>query len=36
MFALVETHPNVDVMIFYVFAAALLAAMLYRYNRRQI
>jgi hypothetical protein len=36
MFALVEGHPNIDVMIFYVFAAAILAATLYRFNRKQI
>ena len=36
MFALVEGHPNFDVMIFYVLAAAILAATLYRFNRKQI
>jgi hypothetical protein len=36
MFALVEGHPNIDVMIFYVFAVAILAATLYRFNRKQI
>jgi hypothetical protein len=36
MFALVEGHPNIDVMIFYMLASALLAATLYYFHRKQI
>ncbi len=32
MFALVEGHPNIDVMIFYALASAILAATLYHYH----
>jgi hypothetical protein len=36
MFALVEGHPNIDVIIFYVLASAILAATLYRFHHKQI
>jgi hypothetical protein len=36
MFALVERHPNIDVMIFYVVGSAIFALMLYRYHRKQV
>jgi hypothetical protein len=36
MLALVEGHPNIDVMIFYVLASALLAVTLYYYHQKQI
>jgi hypothetical protein len=36
MFALVEGHPNTDIMIFYVVASAIFAFMLYRYHRKQV
>ena len=35
MLALVEGHPNIDVMIFYVLASALLAVTLYYFHRKQ-
>jgi hypothetical protein len=34
--ALVEGHPNIDAMIFYVLASAILAAALYYFHNRQI
>ena len=34
MLALVEAHPNIDVMVFYVLASAILAVTLYRFNTR--
>ena len=34
MLALVEGHPNVDVIIFYIFASAILATILYRHHRK--
>jgi hypothetical protein len=36
MFVLVEGHPNIDVMVFYVVASALLAVTLYYFHRKQI
>ncbi len=36
MFAFVEGHPNIDVMIFYVFATGLLAATLYYFHHKKI
>jgi hypothetical protein len=36
MLALVEGHPNIDVMIFYVLATAVLAATLYFFHHRQM
>jgi hypothetical protein len=36
MIALVEGHPNIDVMVFYVFASAILAATLYYFHHKQI
>ena len=36
MLALVEGHPNIDVMIFYVLASALLAVTLYHFHRKQV
>jgi hypothetical protein len=34
MLALIESHPNIDVMVFYVLASAGLAATLYYFNTR--
>jgi hypothetical protein len=34
MLALVEGHPNVDVIIFYIFASAILTLILYRHHRK--
>jgi hypothetical protein len=34
MLALIEGHPNVDVIIFYVLASALLTLILYRHHRK--
>ena len=34
MLALIEAHPNVDVIIFYILAVALLTATLYRHHRK--
>jgi hypothetical protein len=34
MLALIEGHPNVDVIIFYVLASVLLTLILYRHHRR--
>lgn len=36
MLALVEGHPNIDVMIVYALASALLTATLYHYHRKQV
>ena len=36
MLATVEAYPNVDLMVFYVVAAAIFALMLYRYHRTQV
>jgi hypothetical protein len=36
MLPLVESHPNIDAMIFYVIAAAVLVTVLYRFHHRQI
>jgi hypothetical protein len=36
MFALVEGHPNIDVIIFYVLASAILAATLYHFHQKQV
>ncbi len=36
MLALVEAHPNVDVIIFYTLASALLAVTLYYFHRKKI
>lgn len=36
MFALVEGHPNIDLMIFYVIASAALAATLYYHHQKQV
>jgi hypothetical protein len=35
MLATIEAYPNVDMMVFYVVGAALLALTLYRYHRSQ-
>ena len=35
MLALVEAHPNIDVMIFYVLASVILVATLYHFHTRQ-
>lgn len=34
MLALIEAHPNVDVIIFYVIATAILTVSLYRHHRK--
>ena len=34
MLALIEGHPNVEVIIFYILASALLAAILYRHHQK--
>ena len=36
MFALVEGHPNIDAVVFYVFASSLLAAVMYYFHNRQM
>jgi len=36
MLALVEGHPNIDAIIFYVVACAILAATLYFFHTRQM
>jgi hypothetical protein len=36
MIALVEGHPNIDVIVFYLFGTAILAATLYYFHRRQM
>jgi hypothetical protein len=34
MLALIQGHPNVDVIVFYIAATALLTMTLYRYHRK--
>jgi hypothetical protein len=34
MLALIEGHPNVDVIVFYIVATAVLALFLYRHHRK--
>jgi len=34
MLALIEGHPNVDAILFYVLAAAILTVTLYRHHRK--
>jgi hypothetical protein len=34
MLAMVEAHPNIDAMVFYVVASAILAATLYYFHTR--
>jgi hypothetical protein len=34
MLALIEGHPNVDVIIFYILSSALLTFILYRHHRK--
>jgi hypothetical protein len=34
MLVLVEGHPNIDAMVFYAIAAAILITALYRFHRR--
>jgi hypothetical protein len=36
MLALIEGHPNADVIIFYILASATLAWILYRHHRKTI
>jgi hypothetical protein len=36
MLALAESHPNIDVMIFYVIASVLLATTLYHFHRKRV
>jgi hypothetical protein len=36
MLALVEGHPNIDAIVFYVLASAILAATLYYFHTRQM
>ena len=36
MFTLVEGHPNIDVMIFYMLGSAILAATLYYHHHKQV
>ena len=36
MIALVEGHPNLDLIVFYVLASTILAATLYYFHHRQI
>jgi hypothetical protein len=36
MIALVEGHPNIDVIVFYLLASAILAVTLYRFHQRQL
>jgi hypothetical protein len=36
MIALLEGHPNIDVMIFYVLASAILVATLYYHHHKQV
>jgi hypothetical protein len=35
MIALVEGHPNIDALVFYVLTSTILAATLYYFHRRQ-
>ncbi len=34
MLALIEGHPNIDVIIFYILASAILIVTLYRYHKK--
>ena len=34
MLALIQGHPNIDVIVFYIVATALLTMTLYRYHRK--
>lgn len=34
MLALIEGHPNVDAIVFYILATAILTVTLYRHHRR--
>ena len=34
MFALIEGHPNIDVIIFYILASAVLTVTLYRHHKK--
>jgi hypothetical protein len=34
MLALIEGHPNIDVIIFYILASAILTLTLYRHHRK--
>jgi hypothetical protein len=36
MFALVEGHPNIAAIIFYLLASAILAVTLYYFHQRQV
>jgi hypothetical protein len=36
MFAFVAGHPNIDVVVFYAFAAAMLAATLYYFHHKRV
>jgi hypothetical protein len=36
MIAYVEAHPNIDVLVFYVFASATLAATLYYFHHKRV
>jgi hypothetical protein len=36
MLVLAESHPNIDVMVFYVIASVLLATTLYYFHRKQV
>lgn len=34
MLALIEGHPNVDVIVFYILASSILTLILYRHHRK--
>jgi hypothetical protein len=36
MLALVEGHPNIDIIIFYLAASAILAVTLYHFHQKQV
>jgi hypothetical protein len=36
MLALIEGHPNIDAIIFYILASAVLTVTLYRYHRKTL
>lgn len=36
MIALLKDHPNIDVIIFYLLASAILALTIFRFHRRQV
>jgi hypothetical protein len=36
MLTLVEAHPNIDAVVFYLLASAILVAALYRFHRKSI